>query len=93
MVLEAGLEEKSLPLEEKFRRPLNSGIVQLEVNSNSRLSALRPRIRAMVRRRKTQARSMTAVTVVETRLRLWRGSLLACISARKEERPTLKPID
>lgn len=75
MVDEAGLEEKSLPLEEKFRRPLNSGIVQFEVNSNSRLSALRPRMRAMVRRKKTQARSMTAVTVVETRLRLWRGNL------------------
>ena len=57
--------------EEKWPLP---GMVQLEVNSNSLLSTLRPRSLAIVRRRKTQASNMTAVTVAETRLRLLRGS-------------------
>ena len=50
------------------------GMVQLEVNSSSLLSTLRPRSLAIVLRRKTQASSMTAVTVAETRLRLLRGN-------------------
>ena len=49
-------------------------MVQLEVNSSSLLSTLRPRSLAIVLRRKTQASSITAVTVAETRLRLLRGN-------------------
>ena len=75
---EAGLELKLDSLELlKCLRPFNSGMVQFEVNSRPLLSTLRPRILAIVLRKKTQARSMTAVTEAETRLRLLRGNVEA----------------
>jgi hypothetical protein len=58
----------------RFLKNDSPGMVQLEVNSSSLLSTLRPRSLAIVLRRKTQASSMTAVTVAETRLRLLRGN-------------------
>ena len=81
---EAGLVLKLDSLLLACRRPLLiSGMVQFDVNSNSRLSSLRPRILAIARLKKTQANNITAVTVCETRSRLLRGKTAASEAQRK----------
>ena len=69
-----------------LRPRLISGMVQFEVNSSSLLSTLRPRILAIVRLKNTQANNITAVTVCETRSRLFLGKIEAgdfCEEQRK----------